>query len=82
VHAQDQDAHRRGAADDLSRRFDTIEQWHPDVENRDVRIELDGLANGVAPVAGFGNDTPIATILENLSESLTQHGVIVAEQDA
>jgi hypothetical protein len=56
----------------LPGRFDPVEQRHPDVEHGDVGVELDGLANGVASVAGFGDDAPVATILENLSQSLTQ----------
>ena len=40
------------------------------------------LANGVAAVAGFGDDAPVAAVLENLSQTLTQDGVVVAEQHA
>ena len=46
VHAEDEHADGGRATEDLTSGLDAVEQRHPDVENRDIRVELDGLSNG------------------------------------
>src|SRR5262245_48224573 len=82
MHAENQDAHARGTADDLPRGLDAVEQRHPDVENGHIGIELDSLAYRIASVARLRNHAPVTAILENLSQALTQDCVVIAEQHA
>ena len=69
------------ALDDLARRLDAVQQRHADVEHGDVGLELEDLLDGVAAVAGLGDDFPVALLLEDLPQPLPHERVIVAEHD-
>jgi hypothetical protein len=81
VHAQDEHTHARQPPHHLPRRFDPIHQRHADVQDGDVRLRSQRLADGVAAVAGLGDDFPFGSLFENLAQPLAHQRVIVAEQN-
>ena len=70
------------AAENLTRRFDAVEQGHRDVEDRDIGLELEGQPHRFSAVARLADHLESGPFLEDLPQTLADEGVVVGQQDA
>jgi hypothetical protein len=82
VHREHEHLRAFDALQDLPRRLDAVQLRHRDVHDDDVRAELlDEIDRGPA-VARFADDLDLLVRLEDAAQALSDHGVIVNQEDA
>ena len=79
VHADDEDANLGQPSHDLPSGVDPVEPRHRDVQDGDMRLELQRSAHGFGAVTGFSHDLPPGLLLEHASQTLTEQRVIVRD---
>jgi hypothetical protein len=62
-------------------RFQTTHYWHGDVQYDDVRIKLGGKIDRLSAILGFSTDLPAGSDFEDTSQPLTNHFMIISEED-
>ena len=77
-----EDAGAGAALADLQRRLEPAQARHGDVHHRDIRLELDGPFDRLAPVGGFADDLHVIGEVEERLHAFADDGVIVGEQHA
>jgi len=82
VHGKDQDFGPGGACPDLPCCLDAVEERQRIVEDGDIRFALDGFANRVPTVGDLCNNLPVRVGFEDLSQTRSNHFMVVGNQDA
>ena len=81
VHGEHQHFGRRAGAADLARRLDAVEDRQRDIEDRDVRLVLDGEFDRLASIARLGADGEVRIALDQRSQATTNYDVVIGQQD-
>jgi hypothetical protein len=62
--------------------LDAVQLGHRDVHDDDVGLQLLGQPDGFPAVAGLAGDLHVGLRLQDHPKAVTDHGVIVSQQDA
>src|SRR5262245_39337385 len=81
-HGQDSDRRRLLLGLQPTADFETVEPWHPDVEDEDVGAEGPDLDEGLVAVSGDRHDGLRDDLLDGLPKRRQQGWVVVDDQDA
>ena len=66
----------------LSGRLQTIQAWHGNVRQDNIRCETAGEFRGFPSIAGFGDDLNVLKIVQQRADSGADELMVVHEQDA
>jgi len=70
------------AVDDVPRRLQAVASGHGNVHHHHVGAQLPGQTNGLLTGTGLPYDDHVWLVIYDLSGCLTQHSVIIRQQDA
>jgi hypothetical protein len=77
VHREYQNFRSRNGFADSPRDFDAVKFRHPDVDDRNVRLQFDGLLYSLRAVGGFADDRPRALRAEGHTSPAADQAMIV-----
>jgi len=69
MHGQNKDFCLGRELTNLARGFNSVQEWHTDVEHGDVGLELTSLLHRLAAIGSFGADLPAGLGLKKRAES-------------
>jgi len=81
VHGQYEDLSARGKFAYLAGRFDSVEQWHPDVEHCHIRFELAGFLYRFPAIGGLCANLPSRMGLDQSTESRSHDVMVISYQN-
>src|SRR5437773_4497308 len=82
VHGQDEHLGALVALHDLARCLDAVQLGQRDVHHHDVRVHTLRHLDGAAPVARLTHDLDLVVGLEDATQALAYHGVVVDQEHA
>ena len=82
MNGEDQNLRLRANLQDLTRRLDSIEFRHADVEDRHVRLQLLGKAHRIAPGRGLRATFVFGNAGNQVADAVPDNLVIVSDQDS
>ena len=82
VHGKDQDLGAGGVCPDLPCCLDAVEERQRIVEDSDIGFGFGDFANRIPTVSYFCNNLPLRVGFEDLSQTRSNHFMVVGNQDA
>jgi hypothetical protein len=62
--------------------FEPIQAGHPDVKDENVWLELDGLLDGFAAIAGFSANLPFRLSLQKRDQAFSDYFMVIRDHDS
>lgn len=82
MHREDQYLGVRIHPYDFARGFDSTHHGHGYVHHNGVGFQFIGQPQGLLPIGGFSDDFPFVLGFQNMADTLTNHLMIVDDEDA
>src|SRR5262245_5231379 len=82
MHGKDQDFGARQASADLAGGLGAVDDRHRVVQQHDVRLRLERLADGLFAITSLANDGPPGLRLQDAAEARTHHFMVVCDEDS
>src|SRR5262245_27438550 len=82
MHGKDQDFGARQASADLAGGLGAVDDRHRVVQQHDVRLRLERLADGLFAITSLANDGPPGLRLQDAAEARTHHFMVVCDENS